>query len=102
MSTKVIAFSGNVSKIGSKGRREGEKRQGGGIKDYRRRGLGKERVIEWLKASSEESRAKDQEESFRWISSDSAIAQVQLRKIEFETNIQTNPQGFIHVFTGPQ
>ena len=48
----------------------------------------KERVIEWLKASSEESGAKEQEESLRWISSDSAIAQVQLRKIEFEANIQ--------------
>ena len=56
-------------------------------------------MIEWLKASSEESGAKEQEESLRWISSDSAIAQVQLRKIKFEANIQTNPQGFIHVFT---
>ena len=46
--------------------------------------------------------AKEQEESLRWISSDSAIAQVQLRKIKFEANIQTNLQGFIHVFTGPQ
>ena len=55
-------------------------------------------MIEWLKASSEESGAKEQEESLRWISSDSAIAQVQLRKIKFETNIQTNPQGFIYVF----
>ena len=45
-------------------------------------------MIEWLKASSEESGAKEQEESLRWISSDSAIAQVQLRKIKFETNIQ--------------
>ena len=62
---------------------------------------GEEGESDWM-VEGEESGAKEQEESLRWISSDSAIAQVQLRKIKFETNIQTNPQGFIHVFTGPQ